>query len=239
VGRPSPAARGETPGRPTPCTVQTVTNGWLDELEVYCADIGSIAGGKFAWARRHAAGDDEEIHAPSSIDALGRAVIFQLQRDRPVALGVEMPLFIPVPEDFRLLGKARETDYARPAWSQSTGASVMATGLVQLAWLLDQIRRTCPLPTVHLEWPEFCATRSGILLWEAFVSGPDKDPGKSHEADALIGVEAFCARLPGDPTDPRVSDVERPLSLAATAALWAGYSLPDQALRAATVLVRP
>ena len=214
-------------------------DGWLDELEVFCADIGSIAGEKFAWARRHAASDEEEVHAPSSIEALAHAVIFQLQRDRPVALGVEMPLFVPVPDDYRALGRARATDYGRPAWSQSTGASVMATGLVQLAWVLDQVHRDVPLQTVHLEWPDFCANRSGLLLWEAFVSGPDKDPGKSHEADARIGLEAFCARLPGDPTDPRVPEVQRPLSLAATAALWAGYPLPAQALRAATVLVRP
>ena len=216
-----------------------MNSAWLEELEVFCADIGSIAGEKFAWARRHAASADEEVHAPSSIEALARAVIFQLERDRPVALGVEMPLFVPVPEDYRALGKARATDFGRPAWSQSTGASVMATGLVQLAWILDRIRRECPMPPVHLRWPDFCANRTGLLLWEAFVSGPDKDPGKSHEADARIGLEAFCARLPDDPTDARVSDVQRPLSVAAAAALWAGYPLPAQELRGATVLVRP
>ncbi|MDA0168418.1 hypothetical protein OJ998_04905 [Solirubrobacter taibaiensis] len=212
---------------------------WLRKLEVFCADIGSIAGGKFAWARRHATSDEEEVHAPSSIAALAGAVIFQLEHERPTALGVEMPLFVPVPEDFQRLGKARPTDHMRPAWSQSTGASVMATGLVQLAWLLDRVRQTCPLTAVHLSWQDFCAARSGLLIWEAFVSGPDKDPDKSHEADARIGLEAFCARLPDDPTDSRAADVERPLSLAAAAALWAGFGVPEEGLRAPTVLVRP
>src|SRR3954454_18696748 len=77
--------------------VNPVNDAWLQELEVFCADIGSIAGGRFAWARRHASSDGEEVPRPSSIDSLARAVIFPLQRDRPTALGVEMPLFVPVP----------------------------------------------------------------------------------------------------------------------------------------------
>lgn len=43
---------------------------WTDDLEVFCADIGSIARNKFAWARRLQAADDEEVHAPASIDSL-------------------------------------------------------------------------------------------------------------------------------------------------------------------------
>ena len=152
---------------------------WLLDLEVFCADVGSIAQSKFAWARRHPTGEDEELHAPASIDSLARAVSHQLACDRPVALGFEMPLVIPVPSTSNDLGKARPCDQGRTPWSQSAGASVMATGLVQLAWTLDRVRSSVPAPAVHLNWDRFCADRAGLFLWEAFVNGPDKDPGGS------------------------------------------------------------
>lgn len=211
---------------------------WLLDLEVFCADVGSIAQSNFAWARRHPTGEDEELHAPASIDSLAGAVTHQLACDRPVALGFEMPLVIPVPLESSDLGRARPCDHGRPPWSQSAGASVMATGLVQLTWILDRARSSVPTAAVHLDWDGFCVERAGVLLWEAFVSGPDKHPGGSHEADALIGLRAFCDQLP-EPGDPRAREIQRPLSLAAAAALWAGWPLDPDQLRAHVVVVRP
>jgi hypothetical protein len=211
---------------------------WLLDLEVFCADVGSIAQSKFAWARRHPTGEGEELHAPASIDSLARAVTHQLACDRPVALGFEMPLVIPVPAASNELGRARPCDQDRTPWSQSAGASVMATGLVQLAWILDRVRSPVPGPTVYLDWDRFCADRAGLFLWEAFVNGPDKDPDGSHEVDALIGVRAFCDQLP-EPGDPSAREIQRPLSLAAAAALWAEWPLDPDQLRAPVVVVRP
>jgi hypothetical protein len=128
-----------------------------------CADVGSIAQSKFAWARRHPTGEDEELHAPASIDSLAGAVIHQLACDRPVALGLEMPLVIPVPSASNDLGRARPCDQGRTSWSQSTGASVMATGLVQLAWILDRVGSSVSATAVHLDWDRFCADRAGVF----------------------------------------------------------------------------
>jgi hypothetical protein len=114
----------------------------------------------------------------------------------------------------------------------------MATGLVQVAWILDQVGSSVPAPAVHLSWDRFCADRAGVFIWEAFVNGPDKDPGDSHEADALIGVRPFCDQLP-EPGDPRACEIQRPLSLAAAAALWAGWRLDPDLVRAPVVVVRP
>lgn len=210
---------------------------WLEDLEVFCADVGSIAQSKFAWARRHLTGEDEELHSPASIDSLARAVIHQLTLHRPVALGFEMPLVVPVTEASSDLGRARPCDKGRTAWSQSAGASVMATGLVQLAWVLHQTHSSIAAP-IYLNWNRFSADRTGLFIWEAFVNGPDKDPQGSHEADALIGVRAFCDQLP-NPGDPRAHEIERPLSLAATAAAWAGWEPDIEELRAPVVVVRP
>ena len=136
---------------------------WLLDLEVFCADVGSIAQSKFAWARRHPTGEDEELHAPASIDSLAGAVTHQLACDRPVALGFEMPLVIPVTPASNELGRARPCDQGRTPWSQSAGASVMATGLVQLAWILDRVGSSVPTLAVHLNWDCFCADRAGVF----------------------------------------------------------------------------
>src|SRR5436309_3273334 len=201
---------------------------WTETLQVFCADIGSIAGDKFAWARRQVDNDDEEVRAPASIESLAGAVVYQLERQQPVALGFEMPLFVPVPTDPAQLGKSRPCDRGAPAWSSNVGASVMATGIVQSAWILRLVHDRLPETELHLRWEPFAEARMGLLIWEAFVTKEAK--GKTHEEDATIGLDAFCAQLP-TPGDPNGDDTEQPLSLAAAAALWAGWDLPPEALR--------
>jgi hypothetical protein len=207
----------------------------MDGLEVICADIGSVPKGRFAWARRLGAENSEVEHDPTSIETMAAAVIACLETGTPVAVGFEMPLFLPVPEAPDGLGKARPTDVGAPSWSSQTGACVMATGIVQAAWVLRQVFDLVPEAPVSLTWESFAEKRSGVLVWEAFVSNTAK--GESHEDDARIGVESFCQSLP-QPGDPEMSAVPRPLSLAAMVCIWAGWSLPDEELRSGGVLVR-
>jgi len=204
---------------------------WPDDLQVFCADIGSVGRNNFAWARRIPAADHDEEHAPGRIDALARAVRLALEADQPVALGLEMPMFVPVPHDWRGLGRARPSDVDAPAWSSGIGASVMTTGIVQMAWILGEL----PQVELHLRWSDFAQARRGLLLWEAFVTRDAK--GDSHEADARIGLEAFCAQLP-EVGDESAAETERPFSLAAAAALWAGWNLDPALLHESGVLVR-
>lgn len=209
---------------------------WTDSLQVFCADVGSIANGRFAWARRIAAQEGEEVHAPANIDSLADAVVHQLDQGRPVALGFEAPLFVPVPQNSAGLGKARPCDLNAPAWASQVGASArMATGLVQMAWLMRLIRQRVPEAELHLDWQSFVQSRQGLLVWEAFVTRHAK--GKTHEEDAAIGLEAFCAQLP-TPGDSNANETEESLSLAAAAALWAGWDLAPEQLRAPCLLVR-
>lgn len=208
---------------------------WTDELEVFCADIGSIARGKFAWARRLAGGADEEVHEPASINSLAVAVVYQLVHGRPVALGFEMPLFVPVPAASEQLGKARPCDKNAPAWSSGVGASVMATGLPQVAWILRRIHEHVPDVGLYVQWEPFALAQQGVLLWEAFVTRDAK--GKTDEEDAVIGVKAFCAQFP-EPGDDDAKLTEQPLSLAAAAAAWAGWPIALDALRSSCVLIR-
>jgi hypothetical protein len=166
---------------------------------------------------------------------LANTVIALLRDDKPVALGFETPLFIPVPEDSARLGKARPCDAGGPAWSGSPGATVLAQALAQIPWILSRVREAVPCGAVHFAWEPFSAAESGLLLWEAFVSGKAK--GGSHEKDAIAGVEAFCKQLP-DVGDANAYETPRPFSLIAAAALWAGLEVTPEELRRPCVLVR-
>jgi hypothetical protein len=208
---------------------------WTDGLQVFCADVGSIARDSFAWARRIPNSDDTELHRPESIESLSASVVQALQAGVPVALGFEAPLFIPVPEDPSRLGKARPCDAPSPSWSSRVGASVLATAMVQIPWVLRFIHEQISDLRVHLQWPPFAEQQDGLLLWEAFVSGPAK--GETHEDDARSGVQAFCEQLP-NPGDSKAAETERPFSVLAAAAIWAGFDLPIEDTRSGCLLVR-
>ncbi len=208
---------------------------WTESLQVFCADIGSIPQESFAWARRIPGSDEEEVHEAGNIESLARAIVFQLDHDRPVAVGFEMPLFVPVPVDSSRLGKQRPCDVDAPAWSSGPGGTVMATGLAQVPWVLRYVHERAASNRVHFRWEPFAAERRGLLLWEAFVSGAAK--GQSHEEDARNGLDAFCSQLPS-PGDASADETENPFSLIAAAASWAGWEVAPEALRSACVLVR-
>lgn len=208
---------------------------WTDRLQVFCADVGSVARNSFAWARRIPGSDGDELHRPESIESLAASVVHALRDGEPVALGFEAPLFIPVPENPERLGKARPCDAPSPAWSSSVGASVLATAMVQIPWILRFIHEHIPDLQVHAQWPPFAEQQHGLLLWEAFVSGAAK--GETHEEDARSGVQAFCEQLPS-PGDSSAAATERPFSVLAAAAIWAGFDLQTEDTRGGCLLVR-
>jgi hypothetical protein len=123
---------------------------WTDGLQIFCADVGSIARDSFAWARRIPSSDAEELHRPESIESLAASVVHALNDGEPVALGFEAPLFIPVPEEPIRLGKARPCDAPSPSWSSSVGASVLATAMVQIPWTLRFINEQVSDLRVHV-----------------------------------------------------------------------------------------
>lgn len=159
---------------------------WPDSLQVFCADVGSIPRDRFAWARRIPSTEDEEVHQPESIESLAASVVHLLHDGEPVALGFEAPMFVPVTEQAEQLGKARPCDAPSPSWSSSVGASVLATAMVQVPWVLRYIHDQVSDLHVHVGWPSFAEQQGGLLLWEAFVSGAAK--GETHEDDARSGV---------------------------------------------------
>lgn len=123
------------------------------------------------------------------------------------------------------------------AWSAGAGCGALATGIVQVTWLLREIqRKTTSSVPAFLSWPAFIESTAGLYLWEAFVTGGAKRG--SHLADAKAGVEAFIAGLP-DPTLVNavtcVSDVQ---SLVGAAMLRTGWTTSPRILQEPCLVVR-
>jgi len=206
----------------------------MRDLVVFCADVGSVKAGNFAWARTELQATSIADHDSSSPTDLASAVAEELGDGRPVSLGFECPLFVPVPTADTALGAARRGEGNR-AWSAGAGTGALATGLVQAAWVLAAVRARCPDEQLHLEWPPFAAERSGLLVWEAFVTADAKGP--SHVDDATIAVAAFSEALP-DPTVASTITAERPLSLAGAVGLWSGWLDDPVALHRTPLVIR-
>jgi hypothetical protein len=184
-------------------------------VAVICADIGSVVQGHFGWC-----GDaGSEGNAPSS---LARHVAGLLSVGRPVALGFECPLFVPLVETEMALTCARPGEGSR-AWSAGAGCGALATGLVQVAWVLQQVLgHLGQRQGVFLSWAAFEQAASGLFLWEAFVSGSRK--GANHVADARLGARAFVAALPNPQAANAVLCTSPVYSLAGAALLRSGWS---------------
>lgn len=167
---------------------------------IYCVDVGSVPKNRFGWARQCA-------HAPINTSAdpqhLVDTLVADLEADRPVALGFECPLFIPLVAHPALTTSARECEVfldtngrkiSRP-WSAGAGACALTTGLAQTVWLLQAIRqRLTFVPPAFLDWEQFTMAQRGLFLWEAFVTG--QATTETHPGDAAVAVSYFAAAMP-------------------------------------------
>lgn len=203
-------------------------------------DVGSIRRkGGFAWSSADALvrGADEPI-------ALGTVVVDALKSGRHVALAFECPLSVPVPdaadENWRDLGRAR-TGEGNRSWSAGAGTGALATGLVQLTWLLGYVRAGIGSQLrATTQVDRFPSGERSLLLAEAMVTGdgkPEPVGGLQDEADALAAARRLDEILGG-----RLAEAERiqsdvvcaphtPLNLAALSALHAGVMIDADELR--------
>ncbi len=207
----------------------------LATLRVYCVDIGSVRG-RFGWARDCGPGGGPEVRrGGEEILELADAVAADVKAGRPVALGFECPLWVPVPRDPLDLGRARPGEGDRP-WSAGAGAGVLATGLAQVVWILREvaIQMSCA-PVFFLRWSDFVGLGSGVFLWEAFVT-KDAKLG-THPDDAAAAVEHFLSTLP-DPMSADLGATADVHSLLGAALLRAGWSTDLTLLQQACVVLR-
>jgi len=202
---------------------------------IYCADIGSVPRNRFGWARSDPTAAEIERHrGGTEIVDLVEAVALDLGVDRAVAFGFESPLFVPVPEESLRLGTARPGE-ANRSWSAGAGASALVTGIVEIAWILSELRRRLPAASAYLDWDEFTAAGRGLFLWEAFVSAGAK--ATTHVDDAVVAVAAFSEALP-EPIIANAVTAERPLSLLGAALVWSGWSDDGDLLHAPCLVIK-
>ncbi len=161
-----------------------------------------------------------------------------LSAGRAVALGFECPLFVPLAETETTLTSARPGEGSR-AWSAGAGCGVLTTGLVQVAWVLEQARIRLPHRCeAFLSWEKFKAAGSGLLLWEAFVSGSSKSKGATHIDDARMAVNAFSAALPNPGLANAILCASPVYSLVGAALLRTGWSSDLSLLSEACLVIK-
>ncbi|WP_460599454.1 hypothetical protein [Flexivirga lutea] len=205
--------------------------------EIFGVDVGSVRRkGGFSWSTADGAqrGQDD----PSQ---LGDAVVSALESGR-VALALECPLSVPVPAAEAMgwadLGRARAGEHNR-SWSAGAGAGVLATGLVQLPWLLRYVADRSTVHVVATTQPDaFLAGRANLLIAEAMVTSdgkPEPVDGQQDHADALAAARRLAELLTMAASGDLISDVSClphvALNLAASAAMHAGLLLDPAELR--------
>ena len=216
-------------------------------LAICCADIGSIKNDNFGWAV--VCGERQRLG--KTIDGLVEEVVGCLAAGVKVALGFECPLWVPVPDDPSGLTAGRVVDGNKP-WSAGAGASAMAAGLTETAWILREIRRGlrdkgASLPSTYLDWTGFADADAGVFLWEAFVTGEakativaaDAADTSGNAADALIACKEFAARQPNPAADSDGEPSHSVRSLIGAAVLWSGWSRDLALLGAKCLVVKP
>lgn len=148
--------------------------------------------------------------------------------------GFESPLFVSVPTDAFQLGKARPGEGNRP-WSGGPGTAALATGLVETAWILRELRQRCPAAFAFVDWDEFTAAGVGLFLWEAFVTGTAK--AATHTDHALIAARTFRDALAA-PAAANAVTAEGPISLLGTAMMWSGWTTDLDALHTPCLAIK-
>lgn len=205
------------------------------DLRILCADIGSLTARRFAWA-----GPDPHDHPQTwhlHPEGMAQQILRFVGDGAAVAVGFECPTWAPVPTTQTDLGKARPGEGAR-SWSAGAGAQVLATGLVQISWILEHVAAEAPSMRAYLDWHEF-ATADGprLFLWEAFVTGRAK--GASHQDDAHLAARAFADALPDPRRSLSVRSSGRAISLLGAAALWATLSHDTTLLHQSALVIGP
>jgi len=198
-------------------------------MVIVAADVGSVVRGNFAWWSSTGVTGE----APSTLAA---AVAKALDAGEAVALGFECPLFVPLAVEERELTSARPGEGNRP-WSAGAGSGALATGIVQVAWVLRAVRHALIQPrTAYLDWSAFKEAGAGLFLWEAFVTGKAK--AQHHAGDAQRAGEAFLASLPNPERANAVRCSSEVQSLVGAALLRTGWPGTTALLQQACIVIR-
>jgi hypothetical protein len=215
----------------------------MKSVRVVAIDVGSVKS-NFAWAGLDLPDRRPVGEGGRHPEGAALAVLEALADRVPVALGFEAPLMVPVSpvgpiDGWKTLGKARQGETvdgrSRP-WSAGAGSGALATGLVQLAWVLERVGSGFPGLRCTTQPEPWLAGEAALFVWEAFVSGTGKPVPSGitqHSADAAAAADTFAGRL--EEATLSTSDVvcapASSFNLAAAAAAYAGLAIASGELR--------
>ncbi len=178
------------------------------------------------------------VKAGTSIDALVALMADDLHAGRPVSLGIEAPLFLPVPRTTDGLSRGRDGEGGRSCFAPS-GGYVSTLGLHELAYLLARLKERVPDLAATLDWTTW-RLGSCVLVWEAFVSKAAHTTTGNHAEDAATAAVMFLDELDrGMTSDVTVRPPREVFSLAGAALLWTGLAKTLDELRRPTLVLRP
>jgi hypothetical protein len=199
---------------------------------VICADIGAVQSGNFGWAAARI--DGTHVGEGDNPRGLVELLVHSLRAEIPCALGFEAPLFVPVRNDPAQLTRGRNGEGSRP-WSAGAGTGVLATGLVQASWIFRAVYEQ--LGAVSVTYGPAELEKSGLLVWEAFVSAKAK--GATHIDDARAAVGAFIAAWPDLHRASRVKEDGDVLSLVGATIVWSRICEDDALIRRPCAVIAP
>ena len=217
----------------------------------YCADIGSVKkngkvrkDAKFGWARARGERQDRIVEVGKCIDCLVDYIVKDLNNSEfQVALGIESPLFLPIPHETKFLSSGRSNEDDRSCFAP-IGGYVAMLGLHELGYILSKINKPIRQSDFGfmLEWSEWLTKPSNsILLWEAFVCGnAHTKTGDDREDAATAAVDFLNRSLQGATTsDVMIKNSRDTFSIVGALLLWADKSTDLQLLKAQASVVKP
>lgn len=204
---------------------------------VYACDIGSVKPRtqSFAWSRNVSLADAPS--ASKNIDELITSIVADAKNGASISLGLEAPLFLPVPVASCKLNSGRNGEKDRSMFAQA-GAVVTTIAIQQASWILKRLReRLADRLHFTTDWKSGWRTRpQKLLLWEAFVSSTAHSD--THERDATTAVQSFLENE-HDFAKANAVTCESPLSLISVAALWSGWLQDASRLHGDCLVLRP
>ena len=212
----------------------------LATMIAYCADVGSVPKGGFGWARATQDGGSTLVKGGPRIDDLVSHLADDIEKRHRASLGIEAPLFLPVPGASGDLCRGRDGDSSRSCFA-SAGACVTTLGMHELTYLLARLKARLPSFNVTLDWRLWSRDAAApLLLWEAFVSGSAHTTTNDHVQDAATAATRFVQDFAVDGTSlVTVKPPRAVFSLAGAALLWAGLTTNLETLRAPTFVIKP
>lgn len=211
----------------------------MKRLVTYCCDVGSVKAGNFGWVRVWDEGGQRRVAGSTSITDCVRTLGADIRMGNVVTLGIESPLFIPVPLEEEGLSSRRDRERDRSCFAP-VGASVTTLGAHELAFIVRTLDRGGVAP--RLDWKTWSRDEAGeLLVWEAFVSGEAHTADGDHRRDAATAAHAFIELSKGEglATAVEVTPPREVLSIAGAVLLWSGWSTDLALLRQPVLVVKP